>query len=87
MIRTLTIAIALVSIIPFVSVAEEAPKMAIELASPAFENGQPIPKKYTADGEDVSPALEWSNVPEGTRNWRSSATTPTRRLPSLGSTG
>jgi len=39
----------------------------IKLTSPAFDEGQPIPKKYTGDGEDVSPPLEWSNVPEGTK--------------------
>jgi Raf kinase inhibitor-like YbhB/YbcL family protein len=43
-----------------VSVAE------FELTSPAFEHGQPIPRKYTCEGEDVSPPLAWSGVPEGT---------------------
>jgi Raf kinase inhibitor-like YbhB/YbcL family protein len=37
-----------------------------ELTSSAFENGQPIPRKYTCEGEDVSPPLAWSGVPEGT---------------------
>ena len=37
-----------------------------ELRSEAFENGEPIPQKYTCDGEDVSPALSWSGVPDGT---------------------
>jgi len=27
-----------------------------ELTSPAFEHGQRIPRKYTCEGEDVSPA-------------------------------
>jgi len=39
------------------------------LTSPDFENGGPIPKLYTADGEDVSPALEWDKVPEGTKGF------------------
>lgn len=39
----------------------------IRLTSPAFADGQPIPKKYTGEGEDVSPPLEWSNLPEGTK--------------------
>lgn len=38
----------------------------IRLTSPAFADGRPIPKKYTGEGEDVSPPLEWSNLPEGT---------------------
>jgi Raf kinase inhibitor-like YbhB/YbcL family protein len=37
------------------------------LTSTAFAEGQPIPPKYTADGEDVSPALTWSAPPEGTK--------------------
>ncbi|NMC20282.1 MAG: YbhB/YbcL family Raf kinase inhibitor-like protein [Thermogutta sp.] len=41
--------------------------MAFTLTSPAFENGKPIPKKYTGEGADVSPPLEWKDVPEGTR--------------------
>ncbi|MGH3042927.1 MAG: YbhB/YbcL family Raf kinase inhibitor-like protein, partial [Gaiellaceae bacterium] len=36
------------------------------LTSPAFEHGQPIPRKHTCEGEDVSPPLIWSGVPEGT---------------------
>ena len=37
-----------------------------ELTSSAFQHGQPIPRKYTCEGEDVSPPLAWSSVPEGT---------------------
>jgi Raf kinase inhibitor-like YbhB/YbcL family protein len=37
-----------------------------ELTSPAFENGQPIPREYTCEGGDFSPPLAWSGVPEGT---------------------
>jgi Raf kinase inhibitor-like YbhB/YbcL family protein len=37
-----------------------------ELTSPAFERGQPLPRKHTCEGEDVSPPLSWSGVPEGT---------------------
>jgi Raf kinase inhibitor-like YbhB/YbcL family protein len=35
--------------------------------SPAFKEGQPIPVKYTGDGEDVSPELVWSGLPKGTK--------------------
>lgn len=37
-----------------------------ELTSPAFEHGQPIPRRYTCEGADVSPPLAWSGVPERT---------------------
>lgn len=43
--------------------------MQLKLTSPAFQSGQPIPKKHTGEGADVSPALEWSNVPEGTQEF------------------
>jgi Raf kinase inhibitor-like YbhB/YbcL family protein len=29
-----------------------------------FKEGDPIPEKYTCDGADVAPALEWAVVPE-----------------------
>lgn len=38
----------------------------IELTSPAFGEMQEIPVAYTGDGEDKSPPLEWSHVPDGT---------------------
>lgn len=41
--------------------------MKIELTSPAFVHGARIPKKHSGEGEDVSPPLAWSSVPEGTR--------------------
>jgi Raf kinase inhibitor-like YbhB/YbcL family protein len=43
--------------------------MAFQLTSSAFSDGQPIPTKYTVDGDDVSPPLEWHDVPEGTRSF------------------
>lgn len=43
--------------------------MALKLMSPAFENGGMIPEKYTCDGENVSPPLRWSNIPQGTESF------------------
>lgn len=43
--------------------------MSFELTSTAFAHEQPIPSKYTCDGEDVSPSLQWSDPPEGTRSF------------------
>src|SRR5690606_18771768 len=37
----------------------------MRLTSPAFEHGEPIPAKYTCDGEDVSPPLKIHDLPEG----------------------
>jgi Raf kinase inhibitor-like YbhB/YbcL family protein len=40
--------------------------MAFELTSPAFAAGAAIPSKFTCDGENVSPPLEWSDAPDDT---------------------
>jgi len=48
--------------------AKEGTAMAIELTSSAFRDGASIPVKHTCDGEDVSPPLEWSGAPEGTKS-------------------
>jgi len=42
--------------------------MEIKITSSAFEDGGLIPAKYTCDGADVSPPLQWDAVPEGTRS-------------------
>ena len=41
----------------------------MKLSSPAFEEGMAIPKKYTGDGEDVSPVIAWSGAPAETRSF------------------
>lgn len=38
----------------------------MELKSKSFQDGGIIPKRHTCDGPDLSPPLEWSDVPEGT---------------------
>jgi Raf kinase inhibitor-like YbhB/YbcL family protein len=38
----------------------------MNVTSTAFENEQPIPSKYTCDGDDISPPLAWTAGPEGT---------------------
>ena len=42
--------------------------MAIELNSTAFSEGEMIPARFTCDGEDVSPPLAWSGVPEAAQS-------------------
>ncbi|HEX2543788.1 MAG TPA: YbhB/YbcL family Raf kinase inhibitor-like protein [Ramlibacter sp.] len=37
----------------------------LQVGSLAFADHAPIPARYTADGEGVSPPLHWSGVPEG----------------------
>jgi Raf kinase inhibitor-like YbhB/YbcL family protein len=38
----------------------------MKISSPAFGTNQKIPKKYTCDGEDISPSLMIDEIPEGT---------------------
>ena len=44
----------------------QPPRPALTLTTTAFPDGDPIPAKYTQAGEQVSPALTWTNVPPGT---------------------
>lgn len=39
------------------------------VASSAFSQGQPIPSRFSCDGDDISPALEWSGAPDGTESF------------------
>ena len=41
--------------------------MAIQVISTAFSEEERIPTKYTGEGDDVSPPLAWSGLPEGTK--------------------
>ena len=41
----------------------------IEVTSPAFENGQPIPPVYAAEQQNIPPPVVWSAGPEGTRSY------------------
>lgn len=43
--------------------------MQLVLTSPAFQGHARIPVRYTGQGEDYSPPLEWSGVPRGTREF------------------
>ena len=43
--------------------------MAFELRSPAFSSSGEIPVKYTCDGADLSPPLQWSDPPQKTKSF------------------
>ena len=43
--------------------------MSLRLTSGAFEEGAPIPARYTADDRDVSPPLRWTGAPEGAKSF------------------
>jgi Raf kinase inhibitor-like YbhB/YbcL family protein len=41
----------------------------MNISSPAITEGGQIPSKYTCDGQDVSPPLEWRDFPAGTKSF------------------
>ena len=41
--------------------------MVLTIQSTAFANDAPMPTRCTGDGQDISPALTWSGLPEGTK--------------------
>ncbi len=43
--------------------------LAWELGSPAFPRGGAIPAKFTCDGADLSPQLQWTGPPAGTKGF------------------
>jgi Raf kinase inhibitor-like YbhB/YbcL family protein len=43
--------------------------MPFTITSPAFLNGEVIPPRYTRDGENLSPPLEWRDAPPETKSY------------------
>jgi Raf kinase inhibitor-like YbhB/YbcL family protein len=42
--------------------------MAMEISSTAFDPGAAIPARYTCEGDDVSPPVQWRGVPAGAKS-------------------
>lgn len=40
--------------------------MDIKISSPAFQDGEMIPKLYSCEDKNISPPVNWDNVPTGT---------------------
>lgn len=47
---------------------ENPERLTIQIHSPEFPNGGMIPSRFTCDGSDRSPPLNWSGVPENARS-------------------
>jgi Raf kinase inhibitor-like YbhB/YbcL family protein len=47
----------------------EEVKMALNVSGSAFAEGSSIPIKYSCQGEDVSPTLQWDEPPTGTQSF------------------
>jgi Raf kinase inhibitor-like YbhB/YbcL family protein len=66
--RLLVAAICLFPMTAAIHLLKGDTTMALSLESPAFTHEGYIPSVYTCEGRDVSPALSWTGVPEGTRS-------------------
>lgn len=42
--------------------------MSLTITSQAFEHNGSIPPLYTCDGQDISPPLSWTGLPQGTKS-------------------
>lgn len=52
-----------------VAPTDEEDTLSLKLTSPAFLEGERIPKKYTGEGLDVSPPLKWVQAPPTTASF------------------
>jgi Raf kinase inhibitor-like YbhB/YbcL family protein len=59
------IACGLISLFVHLSNAEGS--MRLSISSRAFGDGQAIPARYTCQGDDIAPDLQWEGVPSKTR--------------------
>jgi len=64
--QSILVAMGLVLMASEVGMTEEV--NAMELRSAAFQPGQPIPARYTCDGQDMSPPLAWAAAPASTQS-------------------
>jgi Raf kinase inhibitor-like YbhB/YbcL family protein len=44
-------------------------ELSMRLLSPAFQNEGEIPKRYTCEGDNISPELSWQEAPEDTKSF------------------
>jgi len=64
------LALLLMATLPALAQNQPAARPApMTLSTTAFADGTKIPDRFTQAGESVSPALSWSNVPDGTKSF------------------
>jgi hypothetical protein len=77
--RTVSALLMGLTVLPVLSLSSSLPlpqdrskgasAMTFALRSPEFAEGANIPRPFTCEGEDRSPALEWSGAPPGTKTF------------------
>jgi Raf kinase inhibitor-like YbhB/YbcL family protein len=66
--RFLLLPLLLLALVGAACGEEREVPMSISLNSPAFAPNATIPAHHTCDGGDVSPALQWSGLPDGAKS-------------------
>jgi Raf kinase inhibitor-like YbhB/YbcL family protein len=51
------------------AIEDKGGSMVFTISSPSFQSGREIPKRFTCDGADVSPELQWTSPPTGTQSF------------------
>src|SRR5262245_50633061 len=66
--NTASALVALLAIVAGANAQEGSTTMSLTLISAAFEHEGAIPTRFTCEGDDISPALQWSGVPKNARS-------------------
>ncbi len=70
--RTMTLALTILSLMLYAlgteAETEGGRAMKIKVESTAFTEGGMIPKKYACEGQDLSPPISWSGIPEAAKS-------------------
>ena len=66
--RFLLLPLLLLALVGAACGEERKVPMSMSLNSPAFAPNATIPARHTCDGGDVSPALQWSGLPDGAKS-------------------
>lgn len=67
--RILALAMTVWLLLPGAGIGKDVKTMTtLTITCGAFSNGESIPARFTCDGQDVNPQLEWKAPPPGTRS-------------------
>jgi len=68
---TIVICVMILLCLGFIGNAFSTPEggRTMKITSSAFNEGQMIPLKFTCDGQDISPPLEWDNAPGAAKSF------------------